>query len=105
MNLIVNKFTKVILSITSDITYDVVRNPIDNTTGIGYFIDQVNVISDISVPDNIQPNKYCYTSTDGFYLNAGYDTLTADERLTNVEANIDYLMLLNDPDSAAEETE
>ena len=105
MNLIVNKFTKVILSITSDITYDVVRNPIDNTTGIGYFIDQVNVISDISVPDNIQPNKYCYTSTDGFYLNAGYDTLTADERLTNVEANIDYLMLLNDQDSAAEETE
>lgn len=105
MNLIVNKVTKAILSITSDITYDVVGNPIDNTTGIGYFIDQVNVISDISVSDNIQPNKYCYTSTDGFYLNEGYGTLTADERLTNVEANIDYLMLLNDPDSAAETTE
>ena len=28
-----------------------------------------------------------------------------DDRLTNIEANIDYLMLLSDPDSAAEETE
>ena len=28
-----------------------------------------------------------------------------DVRLTNIEANIDYLMLLNDPDSAAETTE
>ena len=27
---------------------------------------------------------------------------TLSERLTDVEANIDYLMLLNDPDSAAE---
>ena len=26
---------------------------------------------------------------------------TAEERLTNIEANIDYLMLLNDPDSTA----
>ena len=105
MNLIVNKFTNVILSITSDITYDVVGNPIDNTTGIGYFIDQVNIISDINVPDNIQPNKYCYTNADGFYLNTEYGAVTPDERLTNVEANIDYLMLLNDPDSATETTE
>lgn len=28
-----------------------------------------------------------------------------DVRLTNIEANIDYLMLINDPDSAAETTE
>lgn len=29
---------------------------------------------------------------------------SVEERLTDVEANIDYLMLLNDPDSATEET-
>ncbi len=40
--------------------------------------------------------EYCgYTSTDN----------TFEDRLTNVESNIDYLMLLNDPDSAAEATE
>ena len=26
-----------------------------------------------------------------------------EERITNIESNIDYLMLLNDPDSATEE--
>ena len=29
---------------------------------------------------------------------------TVEDRLTDVEANIDYLMLLNDPDSATEES-
>lgn len=30
--------------------------------------------------------------------------LPIEERVTNIEANIDYLMLLNDPDSATEDT-
>ena len=33
-------------------------------------------------------------------VNAPAETL--DDRLTNIESNIDYLMLLNDPDSASE---
>ena len=32
------------------------------------------------------------------------DSNTAGDRLTTIEANIDYLMLLNDPDSATEES-
>ena len=32
------------------------------------------------------------------------DKQTIDERISNIEANVDYLLLLNDPDSATEES-
>lgn len=36
--------------------------------------------------------------------NANNMVPSIEDRVTNIEANIDYLMLLNDPDSATEDT-
>lgn len=105
MILITDKFSHEILSITTNVSYDDAGNPIDNSTGIGFFIEQTCVNDNVEIPDTIQVRKYCYTTADGFYANPNYKQDTIEDRITNIESNIDYLMLLTDADSATEEDE
>ena len=98
MNLITNKYTHEILSITDSIDYDENGNPIDKTVGIGFFKDQVDVISNVTMPSDytVLPHKYCYTNEKSFYENENYADTNIVDKITTMESNIDYLMLLND---------
>lgn len=96
---ILNKYTREILSITKNIQPDINGNPIDDA-GIGFFDNQVIVIRDIDIPDDVSTHKYILTENNEFIANENYvDNTTfviTEEMYTEMQSNIDYLMLLND---------
>ena len=107
MFILCSKYDNSIICISTNIDYMDNGYPIDTSRNIAYPIDTTHVYENIEVSDDIKEHKYCYTPSDGFYLNKNYKepphTVTAEE-YEQLASNVDYLLLLNDPDSATEES-
>ena len=73
-----------------------------------YYSNNTFSIADIDAPDNdilVYPTKYQYNVDTNTISNNPYfkEPYTFSENMyNNIQSSIDYLMLLNDPDSASE---
>ena len=102
MYLILNKYSKHILEITSDIS-DRENDILDNNSGIAYSKSVSEFINVDNVPDEVAATKYTYK--DGVYApikdKVQYVQIPENEYVS-LRSDVDYLMLLNDPDSTSD---
>lgn len=107
MTVVTDKITNVIIDFGDNYRYDENGNIINITTNTGYFKENVSIYSDVSMPNGIMINEYMYTTQEGFKPYK-QDSVTAFtqvvQNIESLQSNVDYLLLLNDPDSAAEES-
>lgn len=104
MFLICSKINNVILSICKKVDYMENGYPIDVYRNIAYPDDTSFVYDVDDVPNMVSEFKYCYTEENGFYKNEKYTEpyMLTEDMYKDILSNIDYLMLLNDPDSTSE---
>ena len=74
MVLITNKINNGILDFGSDIHYWSNGYPVLTDTKTAFVKDSVNIYQNVEVSDEVKsnPSKYCYTESEGFYLNPDY---------------------------------
>lgn len=105
MFILCSKHDNSIICISDRIDYMDNGYPLDISRNVAYPIETTYVYENVEVTDNIKEYKYCYTPSDGFYLNKNYKepshTVSAEE-YEQLAANVDYLMLISDPDSTSE---
>ena len=71
------------------------------TMELDFFENQVIIVRDIDVPEHATVHKYIYTSDNKFIVNEEFEDIQpsftiTEEMYTEMQSNIDYLMLLND---------
>lgn len=74
MIIITDRETDILCDIGVSLEYENTGNPVivrENGFKLAYACP-VNVYENVEVSDDVEPYKYCYTETDGFYLNPDY---------------------------------
>lgn len=108
MDIICKKLTNEVVGISEHIDYNDNGYPYIPETDTCFILNHVYVVKDVlNIPDNfsLEYQKYCFNSEKSeLYVNPVYkDPFTLSEtEYTSLRSDMDYLMLLNDPDSASE---
>ena len=103
MYVIYNKYSKYVFAVTTNVTILDEYNILDCDTGIGYSLSIVEYNQIDKSPDDMADYNYEYR--DGTFIKLDHREsafIIPENEYNSLKANIDYLMLLNDPDSASE---
>lgn len=105
MYLIINEKTKMIYSIANMAKRINDHNVCVNDSLTLASGDKLLVISMDNIPEYVEPEKYCYNETDGFYENPNYtepeEPVTLEDlekEIMELRANLDYLTMITDVD-------
>lgn len=86
--IIVNKNSETIVFI--GIKADIEENGI-NTGDTVYCMPEIYSVFDIEVPNNVIPQKYCYNTEKGFYLNPSFQENISENNAKAIQEQINSL--------------
>lgn len=89
MHVITDRNSDVILGVGTNLSYDEFDNPVLTEQNVGFYKLHVAVYDVSEVPENIEPDKYCYSEISGFSENPNYVELNpygiSEELLTQIK--------------------
>ena len=72
MIIITNKTDHVFMAFGKKLDYMSNGYPRLVDENIAFPTEMVDIYEDVTIPEGVEPNKYCYTPTDGFTVNPNY---------------------------------
>lgn len=98
MYIITSKEFKTVLGICDELDYMKNGYPRMVQENIAFPKEMVDIYENIIVPDDVEPNKNCYSPADGFYINPNWTEPkpSADERIGLLEAEVVELKAQNE---------
>ena len=95
MKFVITNNDGVIIAISNTFRDDKeIRNLVLDNYNIAYAPDEVFNVFEVSVPDYVEEQKYCYDENEGFYSNPNYVYYYSnEERLSAVEDMMNEILL------------